>query len=239
MVLRESSILPHMRVVRDRMFPRRGKAGDNGWYRFAHDITWASRTSLINHLIAVYGYKRYLEIGVRNRRHNLDRVHIDEIIGVDPDPASKADFQMTSDEYFKLRDLPQFDIVFIDGMHHADYVSRDIKNTLRLLAPNGTIILHDLNPPTAEHATEIPDDDSRLVSQEWNGTCWKAFAEFRATDQDLEMYTVDTDWGCGVIRRGSQELYDGPWDTYEDLAANRKRLLNLVSVREFLRRHPA
>lgn len=226
-----------LRVVRDQVFPRRQLSGDIGWYNFAHACTWSSRTALINHLIAINGYRRYLEIGVRNRTDNFSRIQISEYVGVDPDPRAQADYQMTSDEYFSLDGIGSFDIIFIDGMHHADYVQRDIENSLNHLSPNGTIVLHDLNPPSAEHEQEI-SYNSKLVSHEWNGTCWKAFADYRARRHDLEMYTVDTDWGCGIIREGSQELYCGPRDTYQDLEENRQAILNLISVREFLMRNP-
>jgi hypothetical protein len=75
----------------------------------------------------------------------------------------------------------------------------------------------------------------------WNGTVWKAWAKLRGTRPDLFMCVVDIDEGCGVIRRGRQTCY-APWPpppeqalSYEFLAANRQRLLNLVSVAEFLR----
>lgn len=234
-----SFILPEVRVIRDQVFPRRERNGDIGWYRFAHGTTWASRTALINHLITVYGYRRYLEIGVRNRKENLEKVAVQEFVGVDPDPAAEADFVMTSDEYFAQDGIPVFDIIFIDGMHHADFVARDIENSLKHLAPNGTIVLHDLNPPSKQHTIEIEEQDSRNVNHVWNGTSWRGFAKFRATRPDLEMYTVDTDWGCGIVRFGTQSLYNGPMESFEDLDQNRKELLNLISVKEFLRLHPS
>ncbi len=44
-----------------------------------------------------------------------------------------------------------------------------------------------------------PDHD------EWCGDVWKSFVKFRATRPDLQMRTVDCDWGCGIIRRGEQD----------------------------------
>ena len=71
----------------------------------------------------------------------------------------------------------------------------------------------------------------------WNGDCWKAFLQLRTEHNDLEMFTVDTDWGCGVIRAGKQpKLKVVEPLTYENLEINRKKWLNLISVDEFIKR---
>ena len=68
----------------------------------------------------------------------------------------------------------------------------------------------------------------------WNGTVWRSFVKLRQTRKDLSMYTIRTDTGIGIIRRGKQPLLkiDGEL-TFETLAKNRTRLLNLVSENEF------
>ena len=53
------------------------------------------------------------------------------------------------------------------------------------------------------------------------------------------MCVVDTDWGCGIIQRGSQGepySYDGPIGemTYEYLMEHQKELLDLITGDEFL-----
>jgi len=50
------------------------------------------------------------------------------------------------------------------------------------------------------------------------------------------MHTVDTDFGCGIISRGKQELLTiQQLDiNYQNLEKNRKKWLNLISVDEFL-----
>lgn len=165
----------------------------------------------------------------------MDQVLVENCFGVDPNPATGADFVMTSDEFFENHCDRDFDLIFIDGLHTGEQVARDIENSLKFLSPGGTIVLHDLNPPTAEIARSNPSGGS--VSS-WCGTSWKGFVQFRATRGDLEMYVVDTDWGCGVIRRGRQDLYAGPYENYQDLEDNRSLALNLISVEEFLERNP-
>lgn len=211
--------------------------GQQGFAAFAHGRHSANHTHIINHLATLYGYRTYLEIGVRIRENNLDKILVPETTGVDPNPATRADFVMTSDAFFEQEGHRRFDLIFIDGLHTGEQVARDIENSLNALNPGGTIVLHDLNPPTAEIGRPDPSVKASVAS--WCGTSWQGFVQYRATRDDLEMYVVDADWGCGIIRRGRQTPYKGPWRTYEDLDANRKEALNLITVQEFLRRHPA
>lgn len=195
-----------------------------------------SRTQLLNHLASTYGYRHYLEIGVRNPADNFAHVAVADKISVDPDPRAKAQEHMTSDAFFAEIAGPRglaFDLVFIDGLHLAEQVSKDVDNALRCLRPGGTIVLHDCNP-----LSEAAQIETYEVGKLWNGSVWKAWAELRGTRPDLSMCVVDIDHGCGVLRPGQQTCYT-PWPpseplAYEHLAADRKALLNLVSMREFL-----
>ncbi len=57
------------------------------------------------------------------------------------------------------------------------------------------------------------------------------------------MYVIDTDWGCGIIQRGSQPVYqdnivnESTILTYEYLESHRKDLLNLITVNDFQGKH--
>lgn len=197
-----------------------------------------TRTDLLNHLIAVRGYRRYLEIGVRDPRQNFDKVNAAEKHGVDPNPKRAVTFRMTSDQFFAGADAASkptsYDLILIDGLHLAAQVERDVLGSLRHLDANGTLVLHDCNPLTEDAQTEHYDG-----RKHWNGTVWKAWVKLRATRADLSMCVVDIDEGCGVIRRGSQALYSIPSPSYEELdydflASHRRDALNLVSVKQFL-----
>jgi hypothetical protein len=169
---------------------------------------------------------KYLEIGISNRE-NFDKIVCDLKVGVDPEPLSKATFCSSSDEFFKIN-TETFDVIFIDGLHHADQVYRDIVNSLKILNEGGVIVCHDMNPTKEEHQI-IP-----FTSGVWNGDCWKAFVRLRQERSDLEMYTVDTDHGCSIIQKGSQETL--PKDiklTFKEFDKNRKEWLNLVDTRIF------
>ena len=206
--------------------------GDRRIYQFAQGRQFSSRIALVNHFIRINGYTSYLEIGVRDKSDMFENVECQQTTSVDPDPAAKADHQLPSDEFFELN-KEQFDIVFIDGNHTGEQVERDILNSLTCLAPNGVILLHDMNPPTIFHARRNYEVSGRTPS--WNGTSWKGFASLRKTHDDLAMHVVDTDWGVGIVRPGKQSKIDCACETYSDLARNRTRILTLITVPEFLR----
>lgn len=183
------------------------------------------RFDIVNFLIEKYNYKKYLEIGVKNGR-SFKHIKIDKD-GVDP--AGKCNYIMTSDNFFKsIPSSQKYDIVFIDGLHLKQQVLNDVNNSLKHLSSNGRIVIHDCNPPKENYAS--PKEHKGI----WNGTVWEAFVELRMTRSDLFMYVIDTDYGCGVIRRGEQELIPLEQLSYELLENNRKYFLNLVSVKEFV-----
>jgi hypothetical protein len=194
----------------------------------------SSRTDLLNHLIERRGYRNYLEIGVRDPRENFDKTRAPGIKhGVDPAARRRVSHPMTSDAFFSQTEQ-RYDLVFIDGLHLAEQVERDIENALAHLEQGGAVVLHDCNPLTADAQTDEYDG-----KKHWNGTVWKAWVKLRATRADLSMWVVDIDEGCGVIQRGRQELVVVPstdYETlsYEVLAKDRTRLLNLVAVDEFV-----
>jgi len=197
------------------------------------------RIDLINSLIAKNGYKRYLEIGVRDGEC-FKRIECETKIGVDPDKGSKATVFMTSDDYFESGkkkitsagpsvQTERFDIIFIDGLHHADQVEKDIINSLDALNQGGTIVMHDCLP-TSKRMQEIPLQEQN----EWTGNTWLAYLKMRVTRPDLTMRVVNTDWGLGIITRGSQTPL--PLDyipTYEQFDANRNEWMNVISVEQF------
>lgn len=197
------------------------------------------RTDFLNFLAAVNDYRSYLEIGVRDPWINFDRVRVPHKVSVDPVPQGPITFRLSSDAFFRRVSesdaTESFDLIFIDGLHLAEQVDRDITNSLRLLAPHGSIVVHDCNPQSAD--AQSTDYDGFKV---WNGTVWKAWLRFRATRADLAMAVIDIDYGCGLIRRGSQECYPMSFTSFEDLdyrllEHDRQRILNLISPRDFLK----
>lgn len=232
---RRATVKPRMPNSLAYIFGTRSSSGLGGNYRFSFGFDRAWRGAIINHLITLYDFRDYLEIGIGKPEFLHNKVIAQNKTSVDPNPSVPATYNITSDEFFEKNDA-QFDLIFIDGLHTGDQVERDINNALEVLRQGGIILLHDLNPPDAFHARDEYEVNGRFPP--WNGTSWKGFARHRKQSPDLEMYVIDTDYGVGFIRPGRQTLYEGPVDQYEDLAADRINLLNLISIREFLMRHP-
>lgn len=181
------------------------------------------RTDIIQFLIKRYGYKSYLEIGVKGNE-NFKRIICDVKDGVDP--AGHCNYPITSDEFFN-QNKKKYDIIFIDGLHLHQQVSKDIKNSLRVLNSNGIIVMHDCNPISRDQQ-EVPRTKQRI----WCGDTWKAFMYYR-TRKDLEMYVVDTNNGIGIIRFGKQDPIAITNLTYSEFEKHRTEWLNLISVGRF------
>lgn len=189
-----------------------------------------TRTELINKLIQTNKYKTFLEIGT-NTGHNFNAIIAEYKVSVDPDQSTPATYHETSDSFFD-RNKEKFDIIFIDGLHEADQVYRDIVNALKFLNEGGAIVCHDMNP--LSYAAQLVPRIQRV----WNGDCWRAWVRFRQERSDLNMFVLNMDHGCGVITRGKQErLVTDLDETYDNLVDNREEWLNLKDpsyLREFL-----
>lgn len=185
------------------------------------------RTDIINLLIKKINAKKYLEIGISDGI-NFSKINCEYKLGVDPNIESPATYHTTSDKFFE-KNIENFDVIFIDGLHHADQVYRDILNSLDVLNDGGYIVCHDMNPQEEEHQV-IPFNGGF-----WNGDCWKSFVQLKRERSDLEMYVIDTDCGCGIIKKGKQNILIGNQKlTWQNFKINRKYWLNLISVNEFM-----
>lgn len=211
-----------------------------------------TRFDVINAFVMQFGYKKYLEIGV-NYGECISRVVAKSKDGVDPcgwKAPAWVKYPMTSDEFFALKlsdaesSQSKYDLIFIDGLHEAEQVIRDVQNSLRLLSDGGTILLHDCNPPTEWHASK------EINGGDWNGTVYQAILRLKASMAEAGCgidelpFVIDTDWGIGVIH--GWETHPGPverefdpslaraaesdWKLFDE---HRNSLLNLVSVDQF------
>jgi hypothetical protein len=206
-----------------------------------------SRTDIINYILSLFdGETTYLEIGVRNPNDNFNQIKASAKYSVDPGVEFKenpVDFKLTSDHFFEklnkneiLSNDIRFDVIFIDGLHLAEQVILDIKNSLKFINEDGFILLHDCNPPTEWHAREEYNYTISPAQGLWNGTTWKAFFKTRF-EKDLKTCCIDSDWGVGVISKkrniGSAIEPTNLFYEFKELDKNRKNHLNLVTFEEF------
>lgn len=210
------------------------------------------RSEIINYAARHLRATRYLEIGVREGK-TFCRIDVANKVGVDPVPPAppvvqEMDvgraryFRMTSDEFFERHVAGSggsFDVVLIDGLHTYKQALRDCENAVRYLSTWGAVFVHDCSPSTAARAhpaaslEEIRRAPPMGWDGYWNGDVWKAIVHLRSQRADLRICVLDTDHGVGVIvRRPAAELL--PYTpaevaqmTYDDLAADRSRLLGL------------
>lgn len=161
-------------------------------------------TQLLNALIEKHGLKSYLEIGVQNPANNFDKIKCHQKVGVDPECGP---LKLTSDEYFHLLKTPSeqvgiymayaeiqtFDLIFIDGLHHAEQVRKDFENSLRCLSDKGFILIHDVLPEN-EAGTIVPRE-----TKVWWGDVYKWAMNIHEYGIDYVTYNIDN--GCMVVTK--------------------------------------
>ena len=225
-------------------------------FQMANKIT--NRTTIIQRLINIFGYKTYLEIGV-DKGFNFFQIQAPYKIGVDP--YFKFDinkfryksnfyfFPQKSDEFFEnVPDIVKergLDIVFIDGNHTYEQSYKDVINSLKYLNQNGIILMHDCYPrnkiegaPTLYEAKKYKN-----FNGSWRGEVYKTIINLRSTRDDLSIFVIDCDCGVGIIKKEENfnKLNFSENDIsrmkFEDFIKNAKNFLNLRST-EWFQRYP-
>lgn len=217
--------------------------------------------SLINHINA----KTYLELGVDTGDVFLN-VSVPIKYGVDPlfkfglnfKSNSKNEifdstlYQMKSDLFFDehadLDLIHGIDIAFVDGLHTYEQSLKDIHNCLKFLNSNGFIVVHDCSPLSSATGYPVVNSIDEVIESAklgnvpgwngcWNGDVWKSIVHLRSEWDDLNIFTLDLDWGLGIISRGKRDQVlqistsDIKAMSYSDLDANRVEFLNLKPPR--------
>jgi len=195
------------------------------------------RFEIINKFIEKHKFENYLEIGVF-KGECIREIRCENKDGVDPGIekvlVDEVNYPMTSDDFFKQNNK-KYDIVFIDGLHHTEQVDLDIQNSLRCTKENGIILLHDCNPPTPSHAA-VPQ-----IQESWNGDVYKSVLKFQSDNLLHNYFTIDTDWGVGVIIKNQKptnllqkDMYYQGINDWNFFDKNRVSLLNLITTDKFL-----
>ena len=80
-------------------------------------------------------------------------------------------------------------------------------NSLDILHKGGTILCHDMSPISEEDQVR-----EYIPGKTWNGDVWKAWVKLRKERKGLEMYVINVDNGCGIIRQGNQSFVGDVFD---------------------------
>lgn len=228
-----------------------------------------NRIELLNRIIKKYDVRNYLEIGVFFGKCFLEidckrKMAVDPDFRIPweirKDNFSKKFkrkflnqfdlyFKKTSDDFFQedfsiLQKYPP-SLVFLDGLHTYEQTLRDVENSLKYLSDDGFIVLHDCNPENEIQALpamsyqSVVDLNLKNWDGVWNGDVWKTIAHLRSQRNDIEIITLNTDCGLGIIRkRKSQVPLNLSVDeikkmSYSDLEKNRIEILNLIELDNF------
>ena len=174
------------------------------------NIEWQTHTrvQLLQHLINMHNYQHYLEIGC-DKDQVFGNVTVALKEGVDPNRGGTQ--RMTSDAFFE-QDTRTWDLIFIDGLHTYEQVSRDFDHAFARLNTGGTIVIHDMLPMSLAQAAPRP------VEKYWLGDVWRLAFDL-ANRGDLKFNLFKFDFGCGIITHGTQTPLNldsnGSWDFYQ------------------------
>lgn len=161
-----------------------------------------------------------------------------------PHNLSNQYYEKTSDDFFEKDAAKVFEQVkptlsLIDGMHEYHYALRDIEHTLHYMPEGGVIVVHDCSPKSKESAASYDEWAADGFKVLWNGDVWKAIVHLRSLRKDINVFVLDCDHGLGVITKAKPESTlpftqaDIEKFTYNDLAANREKWLNLKKPEYF------
>ena len=188
------------------------------------------RTLILKEIIKYKNYNSYLEIGC-DQDENFSQISIKNKIGVDP--KSGGTHRMTSDTFF-LNNTQTYDLIYIDGLHTYEQTIKDIKNSLKYLNQNGTIVLHDCLPK------KIWNQIVPRMYGHWNGDVWKAIVEAR-TWKNINTFTIIADHGLGVIQKKDnsnillEEIDNYKKLKFKDYYIKHKEFMNPVEYANYIK----
>jgi len=140
-------------------------------------------TPIIAGLVAAYPEAVYHEIGVlrgdcwRSAAANAAEAHGVDVMDSWPymDNIGQL-WHMKSQQFFREYDGPPPDVVFVDGDHYLPTCRNDVFSALSILAPGGTIAVHDTLPPP-------------ITRRELSGDGWQVREELER-NMRLETFTI-------------------------------------------------
>ena len=189
--------------------PRAAHAARRMW-ALRRPAPW-NKAHIINYLAEVRGYRHYLELCTPTSGCRYAEIDCSKFLSCVrvmyqcpenhvPADGLPIDYRIggldTSECLSILREEAQcVDIALIDSFHEYESSLRDLVEGFQLISRGGTLVVHDCLPPRAELA------QPKFIPGEWCGVTYQAFIDFVNNREDLEFYTVDTDYGCGIIHK--------------------------------------
>jgi len=156
-----------------------------------------SRLEIVAETIQRKKFNTYLEIGCFDNQL-FNHINISKT-GVDP--YKGGNIKLKSDDFFKIN-KKKYDCIFIDGLHTYEQAIKDINNSLNCINQNGIIFVHDCLP------NNVYEQNVPKCTYVWNGDVWKVIVEMK-TKKDLQTYTINADYGIGVIlKKNNQNILD-------------------------------
>ena len=185
-----------------------------------------SKMTVVNVLLQSFYPARFLELSTPLTGHEFKRTRTELCARADlakyrvqdlseagggPDDADIEDGSSSSDRLLDsvltgLGGGPKYDVILCDPYHSYAESLNDLRNAWLLLVPGGTLVVHDCNPATAQHASPLQRDGI------WCGRTFEAFLDF-VRQVDLPYFTIDADYGIGVIRKDGGSYEQHPFDS--------------------------
>ena len=166
------------------------------------------RTEIINQIIKDRGFGSYLEIGIGSG-HNFVNVNCETKVGVDPEYKKLSNVLSVKSDTFFNQQNDTYDLIFIDGLHHAEQVERDIVNAWFSLNSGGIILIHDIKP-LDEVCQRVPRE-----SVAWTGNVWRAWLGLKSNYPKLKTSYINERVGIGMIEKSRHKIKEGfiDWET--------------------------
>lgn len=152
--------------------------------------------------------QRYLEIGSGGAEPSYHQIkcpvkHRIDVRNMGSSHSNAVGRAQSSDDFFaglahESAQSPLYDLIFVDGLHHAEQVKRDICDALHWCAVGGTVVVHDCWPNRQEHTAREPHPVA------WLGDVWKGVVQIAEENPELDFRTWPGDHGVCVMRRGAE-----------------------------------
>ena len=219
--------------------------------------TELGKMEIVNLLSAFHGYTSFLEISTATTGGEFSRAHAAQLgtahrlaynLGAAFDDGAPVEFRSaTTDIAPCIAELDRrgarYDIILVDPWHDYECSRRDMNLAFRLLSDGGTMVVHDVLPPSGGRLI-----NPSFVPGAWCGLTFIAYVDFLMAEHPA-FATVDCDYGCGIVSRGRGEDVLGGWReecekargdheaAFRLVSRHKASLLNLQTARDFVKRH--